>query len=56
MDSLTEEERLNKIKELQQKKVELLDKYGLFGGGESINILHNSINKQLETLGVPEYA
>jgi hypothetical protein len=56
MDSLTEEERLNKIKELQHEKVQLLDKYGLFGGGEAISILHNNINKQLESLGVPEYA
>lgn len=49
MKTLTKEEE---IEQLQQKKVALLDRYGLFGGGYYINLLHLQINKELEALGI----
>jgi hypothetical protein len=51
---MTEQEKEEKIKELYAQKTELLDKYGLFGGGREVNYLHDQINKQLEALGVEE--
>lgn len=49
---ISEEERQSRIKELQSQKVALLDKYGIFGGGQLVNRMHEAINIQLEQLGV----
>lgn len=51
---LTEVQREEKIKALQFKKKDLLDKHGLFGGGKPVNDLHNELNRDLEALGVME--
>jgi len=40
------------IEELYKRKAELLDEYGIFGGGEAINLEHTKINQRLESLGV----
>jgi len=45
-------ERENRITELYNAKVALLDKYGIFGGDAEVNRLHENINKELESLGV----
>jgi hypothetical protein len=37
---------------LHADKVRLLNKYGVFGGGEFVSSLHKQINTQLEALGV----
>lgn len=56
LEGLTPEEKEQKIKELQARKVELLNQYGLFGGGKYAADLFRSINIQLEQLGVdPEW-
>ena len=51
---MTEQERIEEIQRLRDKKVELLNKYGVFGGGTMVNNMHMYINKQLEVLGVYE--
>ncbi len=54
-EELTEVDRIREIQKLQHEKVKLLDKYGLFGGGEAINLLHEGINNKLKALGYSEY-
>ena len=44
--------REDELKVLYAKKTELLDKYGVFGGGLSVNLAHDQINKRLEELGI----
>lgn len=41
-----------RIQELRNKKVRLLEKYGIFGGGQEVNKMHEEINEELELLGV----
>lgn len=45
-------DKQKKIKELQDRKLALLDEHGVFGGGDEVQQEHLSINKQLEALGV----
>lgn len=49
---MNDQERQQEIERLRAKKVALLDKHGIVGGGEYVNQLHGVINKQLEALGV----
>lgn len=51
---LSEEQRSEQIKRLYEQKSELLDKHGIFGGGQNVNMQHRAINSQLESLGVLE--
>ena len=53
-ETMEVQEKEAKIKELYRQKTELLDKYGIFGGGREVNHLHDQRNKQLEALGVEE--
>ncbi len=52
MESVYRWLRANKIKELQKEKSELLDQFGIFGGGTGVNLMHSKINQKLEALGV----
>ena len=40
------------IRLLQDRKVQLLNIYGVFGGGARVNEMFEDINKRLEALGV----
>lgn len=51
---MEEQDRLNKIEELHKQKATLLDIYGVFGGGHTVNRQHLEINTQLESLGIME--
>ena len=35
-------------KDLHDRKVALLDKYGIFGGGEMVNVQHEVLNKSID--------
>lgn len=50
--TMTETEKKIEIQKLQNQKVELLDKYGVFGGHQFLNEAFREINKQLEALDV----
>jgi hypothetical protein len=41
-----------RIAELYAQKTALLDKWGIFGGGQMVNAMHDRINKELESLGI----
>lgn len=47
---MTEEEKQIRIRELWAEKAALLDKFGVFGGGEIVR----KINEELESLGIDE--
>lgn len=38
------------LKEIHNKKVALLDKYGIFGGGQAVNQQFHLLNKQEDNL------
>tara|TARA_R110000868_G_C10728287_1_gene751362 strand:+ start:193 stop:369 length:177 start_codon:yes stop_codon:yes gene_type:complete len=44
----TQDELKAILKELHERKTALLDKYGIFGGGEMVNMQHDVINKSIE--------
>lgn len=48
----TDETKELRIRELQDKKVDLLSKYGVFGGGPDATRMHLMINAELERLGI----
>jgi hypothetical protein len=52
LTQLTPEQREQRVKELYAEKTALLDQYGIFGGGNFVNLMHERINKQLEQLGI----
>lgn len=52
IEDMTEAEKQERIGELYAKKRELLDQYGIFGGGIYVNRLHLIINQELELLGI----
>lgn len=43
-----------RIKVLHGEKSKLLDQFGIFGGGELVNRMHQAINSKLELLGIGE--
>lgn len=49
---MTDEQKSERIQELQDEKRALLDEYGLFGGGTMVTLQFQAINEALERLGV----
>lgn len=43
-ETLTRKEIQAKLEEIHKKRTDLMDKYGLFGGGEEINKLFSQLN------------
>jgi hypothetical protein len=43
----TQDELKAILKDLHNRKTALLDKHGLFGGGEIVNMQHDVINKSI---------
>lgn len=52
---MTEQQRNEAIRKLQEEKSNLLSKHGLFGGGVAVNKEFQAINEKLERLGQMEY-
>lgn len=52
LNVMSEEDKNKRIEELHQQKTALLDKHGVFGGGEQVNEQHRTINDELVALGV----
>jgi len=44
----TQDELKATLKDLHERKAALLDKYGIFGGGEMVNIQHDRLNKSID--------
>jgi hypothetical protein len=49
MAALTKSEIQAKLDEIQKKRTDLMDKYGLFGGGQEINKLFDHLNQDYKS-------